>query len=105
VVIHLNSADNGVFRPTPQRGPALAETAAEQRWDTVYALWGLYWCALLVTQVANVLGNPQWGSQDGPAGAFVQKYTVTRNTFSDNKLYGHGKASQCHRLDSDCTGK
>jgi hypothetical protein len=30
----------------------------------------------------------------GPAGAFAQEYTVMRNTLSDNKLYGHGKASQ-----------
>ncbi len=31
---------------------------------------------------------------DGPAGAFAQEYTVMHNTLSDNKLYGHGKASQ-----------
>ena len=30
----------------------------------------------------------------GPAGAFAQEYTVMRNTLSDNKLYGHEKASQ-----------
>ena len=30
----------------------------------------------------------------GPAGAFAQAYTVMRNTLSDNKLYGHEKASQ-----------
>jgi hypothetical protein len=30
----------------------------------------------------------------GPAGAFAQEYTVMRNTLSDNKLYGHKKASQ-----------
>ncbi len=41
----------------------------------------------------------------GPAGAFAQEYTVTRNAFSDNKLYGYGKTSPCHRLDSDCTVK
>src|SRR6266446_8883156 len=41
----------------------------------------------------------------GPAGAFAQEYTVTRNAFSDNQLYGYGKTSQCHRLDSDCTVK
>ena len=41
----------------------------------------------------------------GPAGAFAQEYTVTGNAFFDNKLYGHGKASQCHRLNSDCTLK
>jgi transposase len=41
----------------------------------------------------------------GPAGAFAQEYTVTGNAFFDNKLYGHGKASQCHRLNSDCTVK
>jgi hypothetical protein len=33
-------------------------------------------------------------SQPGPAGAFAQEYTVMRNTLSDNKLYGHEKASQ-----------
>jgi hypothetical protein len=32
----------------------------------------------------------------GPAGAFAQEYTVMRNTLSDNKLYGHEKASQYH---------
>ena len=31
---------------------------------------------------------------EGPAGAFAQEYTVMHNTLSDNKLYGHGKASQ-----------
>ena len=30
----------------------------------------------------------------GPAGAFAQEYTVMCNTLSDNKLYGHEKASQ-----------
>jgi hypothetical protein len=34
-----------------------------------------------------------WG-HDGPAGAFAQEYSVMRNTLSDNKLYGHKKASQ-----------
>ena len=31
---------------------------------------------------------------NGPSGAFAQEYTVMRNTLSDNKLYGHEKASQ-----------
>jgi hypothetical protein len=41
----------------------------------------------------------------GPAGAFAQKYTVMHNALSDNKLYGHRKVSQCHRVVSDCTLK
>jgi hypothetical protein len=31
----------------------------------------------------------------GPAGAFAQEYTVTHNAFSDNELYGRGKANHC----------
>jgi hypothetical protein len=38
--------------------------------------------------------RPLGTAPDGPAGAFAQEYTVMRNTLSDNKLYGHEKASQ-----------
>lgn len=37
---------------------------------------------------------PQPRDVSGPAGAFAQEYTVMPNTLSDNKLYGHEKASQ-----------
>src|SRR5262245_57387312 len=32
--------------------------------------------------------------EDGPAGAFVQEYTVLPNALSDKKLYGYEKVSE-----------
>jgi hypothetical protein len=48
---------------------------------------------------------PPVTTHSGPAGAFAQKYTVMHNALSDNKLYGHRKVSQYHRVVSYCTLK
>jgi hypothetical protein len=45
--------------------------------------------------IANELGLPLIKlAPDGPAGAFVQKYTVLHNVLSDNRLYDKKTASE-----------
>jgi len=76
------------------------QKAIETYNETVSALAAAYGESLNLSQFVEDQ-NGLYTSQIGPAGAFAQECTAMHNTLSDNKLYGHGKAS--HYCISDLT--